>query len=278
MMRGLRQYVCLTLALGCGLGAIVACQGSPNPSEVVDTTADSSAGSNPPDGIDEGAETTQPPQTLSSSSAAPEDNTTAAPANTGVSNTTGSETAVALAPVPPLPPECTNPPDQQSMNLCAKATYNQADVELNNASQAIKATLATQRAAELQAAEQAWIAFRDLYCEFVQSQFEGGSIQPMVYHGCLTLLTQDRTDELQQADGTPLSYDAADAELNAIYQDLQTYLTPAEQALLTDAQVAWLDYRDLHCEFETADTNTCLASVTETRTNQLKEQVDSRSR
>ncbi len=163
------------------------------------------------------------------------------------------------------------------MNQCAKAEYEQADTRLNNAYQDVKASVSTAKASELMDAEDAWITFRDAYCNFVQAQYEGGSIQPMVYFGCLTQLTKNRTGALEQTTRASMSYEAADQELNSVYQDLQSYLSPADKELLTDAQLAWLDYRDAHCAFETEDLNTCLAKVTETQVNELKQQLDTRS-
>jgi uncharacterized protein YecT (DUF1311 family) len=163
------------------------------------------------------------------------------------------------------------------MNTCAQAEYAQADAALNNAYQAVKASVGPQKVDQLVTAEQAWLDYRDAYCDFVQAQYAGGSIQPMVYSGCLTQLTRDRTAELAQSKGATTSYEAADQALNSVYQDLQNYLSAEDQALLTDAQLAWLDYRDAHCAFEVGDSNACLAQVTETRTQQLQQQLDTRS-
>lgn len=263
-MAGFVQKLGLGLAAGICLGAIAACQSTPE--------APSSNQEEAP------AESTTPaesePQSLESnaSESAPEDTTASTP-----TTTPGESVAPTPKPVPPLPAECNNPQTQAAMNTCAQAEYEQADVALNNAYQAVKAAVGPQKAEQLVTAEQAWLDFRDAYCEFVQAQYAGGSIQPMVYSGCLTQLTRDRTAELEQTKGTASSYEAADQALNSVYQDLQSYLSAADQELLTDAQLAWLDYRDAHCAFEAGDTNACLAQVTETRTQQLQQQLDTRS-
>ena len=163
------------------------------------------------------------------------------------------------------------------MNRCAQAEFEQADSQLNRAYQALRGTVDAQKAEQLLVAEQAWLSFRDAYCDFVQMQFAGGSMQPMVYDGCMTQLTRNRTAELQQTKNASVSWDAADQALNDVYQDLQSFLTPEEQSRLTDAQLAWIDYRDLHCAFAAGDTDGCLAQVTETQTMQLREQLDTRS-
>jgi uncharacterized protein YecT (DUF1311 family) len=180
------------------------------------------------------------------------------------------------APPPPLPAECSNPTNQGMMTRCAQAEYAQVDAELNQRYQAVKGTLSADKQTDLVAAGRAWIAFRDADCEFVQSQFEGGSIQPMVYWGCLTQRTQDRIDELAGVSPSQ-SYAVADQQLNQVYQALKAVLSSADQEQLTTAQLAWLDYRDLHCAVP-ASTDQCLALVTEFRTGQLQNQVDTRSR
>jgi uncharacterized protein YecT (DUF1311 family) len=163
------------------------------------------------------------------------------------------------------------------MNQCAQAEYAQSDTRLNNVYQTVKAQVSSERADQLVAAEQAWIAYRDAYCNFVQAQFAGGSMQPMIYSGCMTQVTSDRINALQGAASAPQSYEAADADLNAVYQDLQSKLTPEQSDLLVTAQTAWIDYRDLHCAFAQEDTNTCLARITAAQAAQLKGQLESRS-
>ena len=239
------------------LGAIVACQPTTEPTEQPTPTQDTVTEST------EIPEQTAPPP-------AAEDTTAQA---------TSPEPSVApeARPVPPLPAECNNPQTQLAMNTCAQAEYDQADVTLNNAYQSVKAAVGPQKADQLIVAEQAWLTFRDDYCDFVQSQYAGGSIQPTVYYGCLTQLTNDRTAELEQTKAASMNYEAADQELNAVYQDLQTYLNPTEQEQLTTAQLAWIDYRDAHCAFESSDTNACLAQVTEAQVQQLRQQLDTRS-
>ena len=44
-----------------------------------------------------------------------------------------------------------------------------------------------------------WIKFRDSHCEFESSQYEGGSIKPLIYSTCLEELTKKRTAELKQS-------------------------------------------------------------------------------
>ncbi len=77
------------------------------------------------------------------------------------------------------------------------------------------------------------------------------------------------------------AFQRADAELNELYQQLMKDAGAAEKAKLRAAQVAWLKFRDAHCEYE-AFGNTggsiypmvysfCLAEVTGERSKQFRD-------
>ena len=77
------------------------------------------------------------------------------------------------------------------------------------------------------------------------------------------------------------AFQKADAELNKLYQQLMKDAGAGEKARLRAAQVAWLKFRDAHCEYE-AFGNTggsiypmvhsfCLAEVTEERAKQFRD-------
>jgi uncharacterized protein YecT (DUF1311 family) len=264
-MPGVVQKIRLGVAACLCVGAIAACRPS------ADTTEQPLTSPDPP------AESTEAPDTEAAAPPAPETETTPAPDGTTAQANAPEQTAPPSQPIPPLPAECNNPQTQMAMNECAQAEYDQVDTRLNNVYQSVKASLGSAQTNQLITAEQAWLDFRDAYCDFVQTQYTGGSIQPTVYYGCLTQLTSDRIAALEQTKGGAASYQAVDQELNAVYQDLQGYLSPQEQELLTDAQLAWIDYRDAHCAFEGGDTNACLAQVTDTRVQQLRQQLDVRS-
>lgn len=76
-------------------------------------------------------------------------------------------------------------------------------------------------------------------------------------------------------------FQKADAELNKIYRELTRDAGTAEKAKLRAAQLAWIKFRDAHCDYE-AFGNTggsiypmvhgfCRARVTRERTNQFRE-------
>lgn len=265
VVQKLQQGIVLSLMMG----AIAACQPASDPAE--------------PAAVDTVPEQTEEPTTASDPAAssaelpnASEDEAVAATATDAAEPSTQSK-APEPKPIPKLPAECANPETQTAVNTCAQAEYDQADVQLNNAYQAVKAQVSGDRANQLVIAEEAWLAYRDSYCEFVQAQFEGGSIQPLIYSSCMTQLTQDRTALLAQTAPPPPDYDVADRELNDAYEDLQATLALREQEQLIDAQLDWIDYRDAHCVFEGGDTNVCFASVTAFQIQQLQAQIESRS-
>lgn len=82
-------------------------------------------------------------------------------------------------------------------------------------------------------------------------------------------------------------YKKADAELNRVYQQVLKQEDKDGQARLKTAQLAWLKFRDTECEYESGEyiggtirpmvENFCLTSVTNDRTNQLKEILKERT-
>ncbi|MCC5629778.1 lysozyme inhibitor LprI family protein [Nostoc sphaeroides] len=93
---------------------------------------------------------------------------------------------------------CNNAQTQTAINECAKLSYQRADKKLNRAYQQLLPTLETSRKQKLIAAQLAWLKFRDTNCEFERSRYDGGSIAPSIYFGCLENITKVRTQELQE--------------------------------------------------------------------------------
>jgi len=75
--------------------------------------------------------------------------------------------------------------------------------------------------------------------------------------------------------------DKADAELNKVYRQLLKDAGTTERVKLRAAQLAWIKFRDTHCDYKSVDNkggsiyqmvvSFCLADVTATRTKQLQE-------
>jgi len=52
---------------------------------------------------------------------------------------------------------------------------------------------------DLKATQAAWIKYRDLHCTAAGQQLQGGSIQPIVVHKCMILVTRHRIDDIRAA-------------------------------------------------------------------------------
>ncbi|MDQ1558154.1 MAG: hypothetical protein QOD32_1214 [Pyrinomonadaceae bacterium] len=81
--------------------------------------------------------------------------------------------------------------------------------------------------------------------------------------------------------------DKADAELNRVYRELMKDTSGAERAKLRDAQLAWLKFRDAHCDYRSVGNkggsiypmvvSFCLAGVTNARVEQLRQIISENS-
>lgn len=77
-----------------------------------------------------------------------------------------------------------------------------------------------------------------------------------------------------------LRYETADRRLNQVYRQVSATLQPPQKQILTDAQLAWIEFRDKSCDFETYGNrggsgysgflNGCLERVTRARTAELE--------
>jgi len=93
--------------------------------------------------------------------------------------------------------ECDRSDDsQQMMNICAGEDYQAADAKLNAAYQNLIGSDDADAKRLLQAAQRAWIAFRDAECAHNTAASAGGSIHAMEVSQCLTRLTNERIKQL----------------------------------------------------------------------------------
>ena len=75
--------------------------------------------------------------------------------------------------------------------------------------------------------------------------------------------------------------DKADAELNKVYRELMKDTGTTERAKLKSAQLAWIKFRDAHCDYKTIGNkggsiypmvySFCLAGVTNARVKELQD-------
>ena len=183
---------------------------------------------------------------------------------------------------PPLQ-DCGTLTTQRAMSECAQKNYVRVEDERDFIYQAWQDTLPEAGQTALDSAENAWTRFRDLTCGFERDQFAGGSLAPFIYSSCLTGQTIARTDELYEPKLAQDSYEQADGILNAHYQALQGALSDSRRSELTDAQLAWIEYRDRQCEYEAKYAQVdiqaaqCKARLSEQRTDELQDALEQNS-
>jgi uncharacterized protein YecT (DUF1311 family) len=95
-------------------------------------------------------------------------------------------------------PNCKNPVDQASMNLCADKALKASDKQLNDKYHALYQGSSAAGKLKLQTAQRAWIAYRDAQCTFNTMGSVGGSMHPLAYSTCADMLTQAQTKVLDQ--------------------------------------------------------------------------------
>lgn len=87
---------------------------------------------------------------------------------------------------------------QYEMNEKEANNYKVKDAELNKVYKRLISLLELPKEKEmLIKAQRNWILYRDAHCAFTESAYEGGSMQPMVYFGCMTEITNQRIKELK---------------------------------------------------------------------------------
>ncbi len=85
------------------------------------------------------------------------------------------------------------------LKACDAAELRARDATLNALYRQLLAAIDAPRRARLQAAERAWIAFRDAECAFRMSGEAGGTMAPLIYNACRLELTAVRSQNLQEA-------------------------------------------------------------------------------
>ena len=108
---------------------------------------------------------------------------------------------------------CADPQNQAEMNICARIDFQRADNDLNAAYRiAIAGAQANDRErramgdagdtrpgyeAVLRAAQRAWLTYREQHCTWQgYNEARGGSMESMVYGGCMAAVTRARIREL----------------------------------------------------------------------------------
>jgi uncharacterized protein YecT (DUF1311 family) len=133
--------------------------------------------------------------------------------------------AIQPAPIhPPSPPSdtakpqpCADAKTPPAANECFATLYVETDAQLNAAYNKIVASMkasfveaqrqnATPQIAHHQAAmdrllaaQRAWLNYRDLHCDSVKFQYEGGTLSPAMWSQCMAETTQQRIASLTTA-------------------------------------------------------------------------------
>lgn len=87
---------------------------------------------------------------------------------------------------------------QADMNIESYEEYQKVDKELNKVYKQLTSKLEPHQKKLLVESQRQWIKFRDADCDFVASEFEGGSVQPLVINECMTERTKTRIKELKE--------------------------------------------------------------------------------
>jgi uncharacterized protein YecT (DUF1311 family) len=160
----------------------------------------------------------------------------------------------------------------------------EAHSKLNNVYRKVLVTLPTDKQQQLRIAERAWIAFSELDAAALRALDEPSALSEEQIQSRLIAEVNARTDDLREMAAGPPNQpreelrsrlEAADADLNKVYQECIERLSPGEIKVLRDAQRAWVKFRDenARANYKPSPTGEALAAslrVTLRRTEQLR--------
>ena len=89
---------------------------------------------------------------------------------------------------------------QAEANSCARRDYEKAEAEMKKVYGQLLTELASDSGEgrrKLEKAQSLWLQYREAACESEASIYEGGSIRPAVYNGCLASVTRERAGRLR---------------------------------------------------------------------------------
>lgn len=95
------------------------------------------------------------------------------------------------------PPPCEDARTQTEMNQCAALAFQAADSVLNVVYPRVIGGLDSARVPLLREAQRQWVRLRDADCALDAAEFQGGSMQPMIYAYCRAGLTRERVAHLR---------------------------------------------------------------------------------
>jgi len=105
---------------------------------------------------------------------------------------------------------------QAEMNIVARDAYRSAERKLDAILEQIKEFLSPEECALLEKANQAWRTYQKSHADFSASQYEGGSIQPLIYASTMEAVTVARIVELEAELNFMKDTQAPNAEQDAL--------------------------------------------------------------
>lgn len=94
--------------------------------------------------------------------------------------------------------QCKPDGNTSELKKCAADEYAIADKRLNQIYQQLIPKLRAEQKQRLIQAQRTWIQFRDQTCRFESSSYLGGTAEGLFFTTCLTKVTRQRTQDLQQ--------------------------------------------------------------------------------
>ena len=91
---------------------------------------------------------------------------------------------------------CAEASTQAALTECYTRRARAADSAVKQAYSRVLAGNNAKRGALLRSSQRAWLAYRDAYCRYDASQYEGGSLYATEFGACLVELSDARTEEL----------------------------------------------------------------------------------
>jgi uncharacterized protein YecT (DUF1311 family) len=86
---------------------------------------------------------------------------------------------------------------QAEMNVVAAQAYRRAERKLEVIIEQMKTFFSPEECAHFDKANQAWRTYQQIHADFAASQYEGGSIQPLIHASALETVTIARIVELE---------------------------------------------------------------------------------
>jgi uncharacterized protein YecT (DUF1311 family) len=175
---------------------------------------------------------------------------------------------------------CSQAQTQIDIDTCTAASAKRSDAELNATYARVRAGLKELGIDPdlLVPVQLAWISARDATCTFEASLYEGGSIAPSIYSGCLDAMTLERTRRLQTmlaarrashgSAPAPIAVSSAAAsDLAHVTAAYEKNVDAGQRTKFDAAHIAWVSYRDKACAIEGGD---CITQLDRDRVAQLK--------